>query len=321
MPSFEAPQYAWQNNVERGDPLSHAQVNLLGNNVAAVDELLRVEHLASGIHNAVEVPWLVGRVVGTTGYIFDADYGATVIDNPATGLYSINVADDVIPDESKFCVLGNVNDEQIDNKPHVITFELLGPETLAVRILALSSSLGAGNSWAAVDRPFDVAVHAPQQTPDVALISPYQQHQRRDFLTEAATDWNAIVKGQAQTRAALNLEHRGDGTHNTNRVARAVGWFRPSSGPSFSITADEGVASVARTSLGVVTVTMDEEFNSTNEMACFPVAQPSTSGELVVVHGRALSTQSYRFFTYVFSGGNWARADRPFFSSFFGVLK
>jgi hypothetical protein len=145
---------------------------------------------------------------------------------------------------------------------------------------------------------------------------------RRDWLTEAATDWSALAQNQGIIRKASLLEHTAAGAHNVNRIAKAVGFFTYAPTAYTRVWAD-GVASVSRVSLGVIDVFMDGNFTSLNTMACFPEVQPATPNELCVINGAGFGTgagtSKFRFYIYAFDGTNWARADRTFSAAMFGV--
>lgn len=311
--------WATMGQVARKDPLGPVRLNQLDSNTRWADDLQRVEHLANGEHNALEVPWVLGHVEGTTGYLFDTGYGGGTIANPATGAFTVNVASGVLtlPAAS---VIANVAQNAIESKPHLITWEGVSDTSIKVRIRELSSALGAGNSWADVNRNFDIAIHAPAQSPEASLLNAFNPKVRRGFLTEAATDWNALAQNTALVWNAARLEHDADGAHNLNRIAKAVWWGRPSAGPSFTTTLKQGIKALTYVSTGVVEVQTDATFSATTAMACFVEAQPSSTDELVIVNGRGFDTTHFRFYTYVYSAGNWARADRPLFASMFGSV-
>ena len=304
--------------VSRGEPLGPVRLNQTDANTRWNDDLQRVEHFANGEHNALEVPWVLGHVDGTTGYMFDTGYGGGTIANPATGQFAVSVASGVMTLPAA-AVLVNLNDEAIANKPHTVSWEGVSDTSIKVYTRELSVALTTGgNTWAAVDRDFDIAVHAPPQAAESSDLNSFSPKLRRDFLTEAATDYNALAQNTAIAYSTATLEHTSAGLHSVNRIAKAVWWGRPSAGPSFTTTLADGVKSITYNGTGDVTVETDYTFNSISKMACFPQPQPSAAGEMVIVNGRAVSQTSFRFYTYVYSGGNWDRADRPIFAAMFG---
>lgn len=315
----------------RKDPLGPVTLNQAHANIEAIDALVLREHFDDGQHNALEVPWVLGHVAGggTTGYLFDTAFGGGSISRPSTGALDVSVASGVIglttgvdgSDVPAASVLANVGDSAVASKPHVIEVELVSQTTVEVRTRYLTSTLGSpGNAWASVDVGVDLAVHAQKQPVDASLLASYTLKQRRDFLTEAATDWNALAQNQGTVRKALSLEHDSAGVHNVNRIARASGWFRPTSGPAFAEVVSHRVKAVTRISTGVVEVEVDKPFASTSHAACFCQVQPSSVDELVLINGYYTAAAKFRFYIYVYSiaENKWARDDRSFTAAMFG---
>lgn len=328
MPDFP---FVKQFDRGRGQPLSPQRLNQSHLNIEAVDQVALKEHFADGQHNALEVPWLLAHLDDgspPTGYLLDTAYGGGTLARPGTGEYTTSVASGVIttsePGYLEFAAMANVSDNAIEAKPHTITVEAISETSVKFRVRELFSALGAGNTWASVNRDIDIGIHALAQPPSTSLLGSRLSKQRRDFLTEQATDWNALVQNQGIARKAALLEHASDGTHSANRIAKASGWFRPNGATAFAIVSSIGVASVSRASVGVVEVTMSEDYPALTTMACFPEAQPANRDELVIVNGRGFGTgagtSTFRFYIYVYSGGNWVKADRPFFAAMFGVI-
>lgn len=320
-----------QGQKARKDPLGPVTLNQAHANVEAVDQLARHEHFDDGQHNALEVPWVLGNVdSGTTGSLFNTAFGGSSIARPAAGECTINVAAGVIASVDglggaatpQAAVLANVSDADIANRPYTVTAEVVSATSIKTRVRRFISTLGSpGNSWDSQPVAFDLAVHAQKQPSDVSLLTSHLAKQRRDFLTEQTTDWNALVINQAAVRKALMLEHASSGAHNADRVAKASGWFTPVAGPSYSAVASHGVDSVSRISTGVIEVTLSGgTLSSASLAACFPQAQPATDGELIVINGRCHSTTKFRFYIYRFSvsENKWDRDDRPFFAAMFG---
>lgn len=314
----------------RKDPLGPGTVNQLQANAEEIDELARAEHLSDGKHNAQEIPWVLGHMVDgapPVGHLFDTAYGGGTLARPGTGEYTLNVVAGVIPSNAAgnflASILANAADTGIEAKPHVITSEIVSATSVKLRVEHLTSALGAGDAWAAVNRDVDVAIHAPAQTHDESLLLPYTLKRRRNFLTEVATDWSALVQNQGIVRKAALLEHTSSGRHLLNRIAKGVGFFTYAP-TAYTNAWSEKVASVARISQGVVEVVMSDNFTSTNTMACFPEVQPATTAELVIINGRGFATgagtSAFRFYIYAFDGTNWNRADRTFSAAMFGVI-
>ena len=313
----------------RKDPLGPVTLNQAQANIEAIDALVLREHFDDGQHNALEVPWILGHITsGTTGYLFDTAYGGGTIARPATGRVTLNAASGVIGTTEidgaavpVASILANVSDAAIATYPHLVEAELVSTTSIELRTRYMSSTLGSpGNSWVDAAVAVNVAVHAQKQPADTSLLAGHLLKVRRGFLTQDSTDWNALAQNQGTVRKALSLEHTSAGVHNVNRIAKASGWFRPSTGPAFSVVVSHGVSSVSRISAGVVEVTLSSALSSTNLAACFPQAQPATADELVIVNGRCTSTTKFRFYIYVYSVSEdkWMRDDRSFSAVFFG---
>jgi hypothetical protein len=312
-------RFSRMQSVSRGHPLGPVRVNQLQESVRAMDDLQRVEHFADGQHNALEVPWVLGHVDGTTGYLLDTTYGGGTITNPGTGAYTVSVAGGVLPTRWDAAVLLNVSDIAIEAKPHLICWEDdVSNVAIPLRIKELSSALGAGNTWADVNRDFDIAIHGPPQAVDTSAMLASTAKFKRSFLTDAATDWNALVENQAVSRAASLLEHDTDGLHVVNRIAKAVWWGKPTTGPSMVTVASEGIDSITYGGAGVVTLTLSRTMASVNQIAVFPEVQPASGDDLVIVNARALSSSTVRLYTYAFDGTNWGRDNRSLFCAVFG---
>lgn len=327
MPTF--PYVEQTSGIVRGAPLGPQTVNQLHANIEALDGVARLEHFATGGHNALEVPWILGHMADgspPTGYLFDTAFGGGTLARPATGAYTVNAVAGVIGSDLGgnllYSAMANVADSAIESKPHTITVEAVSSTSFKFRVRELSSALGAGNAWADVNRNIDVGVHSTAQDADATLISSYVLKQRREYLTQAATDWNSIVGNQGIVRKAALVEHTSAGLHSANRIAKAVAWTRWT-GAAQVLDADDGCASISRISQGVVEIVMDGNFSAATTMACFPEVQPSTTSEMVIINGRGFATgagtSAFRFYIYAYSGGNWARADRSFFAAMFGV--
>ena len=318
--------------LARKDPLGPISLNSMQSNVGLVDSLALAEHFAAGGHNAPEVPWVLGHTDNaTTGYLFDTAFGGGTIARPATGRATVSVVSGVIGSGTGLAgatvpvasVIANVSDALVASDPHIIEAELVSSTSVELRVWqrVLTHVTATSYVWSLRDRALDVAVHAQKQPGEDTLLSPYLLKQRREFLTEQTTDWNALVSNQGKVRKAAMLEHASDGSHMVNRVAKASGWFRPAAGPSFSLLIGHGVASVSRLALGAVEVTLTNALSSTNLAACFPQAQPASADENVIVNGYCFSTTKFRFYIWAYDAGTgiWSEADRPFYASMFGA--
>src|SRR5574343_1531498 len=160
MPSY-ANKYLTK---ARKDPLGPVTLNQAQQNIRITEGLVLNEHFSDGQHNALEVPWVLGRVTsGTTGYLFDTTYGGGTITRPATGEATVSVATGVIGDgytsegntESAASIIANVDDSDVANMPHLITTEVVSATSVKTRVRRMTSTLGSpGNTWESVARAF-----------------------------------------------------------------------------------------------------------------------------------------------------------------------
>ena len=298
----------------RKAPLGPVTLNQLHENVKAVDASFLSEHFATGGHNALEVPWILGHVnAATTGYLFDTTYGGTTIVRPAVGRLTVSAVSGVVGSVTGVagtstpaaCVLANVSDAAIATSPHVVEAEMVSATSIELRTRYLTTVVGVvGNAWAAVSVSTDVAVHAQKQAVPASVLGSNLLKVRRDLLTEQATDWSALVSNQGILRKTLSAEHVPDltlstfvGDHLVNRIAKASGIFIPTSATTYSAQTSKGVGSVAWISTGVVEVTINEyTLSSVDLAACFCQAQLDGGDELVIVNGRCTTTAKFRFY-------------------------
>ncbi|MBL8909878.1 MAG: hypothetical protein JNM17_04150, partial [Archangium sp.] len=302
-----------QSQKNRNDPLGPVTLNQLHANIEQLDVLARREHFLTGKHNAVEIPWVLGHIdTGTTGYLFDTTYGGGTIARPSAGQTTVSIASGVVGSVysvgsslvSQGSILVNVSDSDIANRPYLATAEFASATSLRTRTRRFTGTLGTpGNSWdngGGADAAQDVAVHAMKQPVPASTLLGRLEKQRRDFLTEQATDWDALVKNQAATSKLLGVEHTSSGVHNANRIAKGTALVRWD-GSAYSLMASHGVSSVSRTSAGIIVITISSTMSSTNLAACFPTGQPAADDDLVIINGRATSTTQFTFYTYGFS--------------------
>lgn len=324
----------------RNDPLGPVTLNQAQSNIEVVNDRFLREHFANGEHNALEVPWIVGHITsGTTGYLFDTGFGGGTIARPATGRVTLDAVAGVIgtidtpttTSAPAASIIANVSDADIANKPYVVEAELVSATSIELRTRYLSTALGSpgSNTWSTVAAAVDVAVHAQKRPVDSSALGSHLLKQRRDYLTNQSSDWNALVQNQGTVRAALSLEHVPDetlttfpGDHLVDRIAKASGLFVPAAGPTYSAAYSKGTGSVSRISTGIIEVSLNEyTFASSDLAACFAQAQPEILGELVIINGRCTAAGTFRFYIYAWDSDPlklyWYRADRAFYASMF----
>jgi hypothetical protein len=281
------------------------------------------------VHNAQEIPFILGKIAYPNAYLFDSTWYSSV-SNPATGRYEITAqaALDLLKGTS--CLI-NVSDAAVLNKPHMAVWQPGGgsdTHKTPISIVELSTALGAGtgNAWAAQNRTFDFALHATPANEDASELGTAHSFLRREYLTNAADGWNRIVSNQELARKTLAKEHTAGGDHVVGRIAKGVLSAKPIAGPSMGLVYGSGCATtVTYVSTGLCGVSYSSgalAAGSLNTMAAFVNAVPSTPGEMVIAHAVPAATAAVAFYvaTYVFNqnsateytNNKWVRADRAF---------
>lgn len=326
---FVPTDFVPQADVARGNGLGHSLLNRLDANSRFIDASARFEHRASGVHNALEVPFLLGKIAYPNAYLFDSTWYSSV-SNPATGRYEITAqaALDLLKGTS--CLI-NVSDSAVSSKPHMAVWQPGGgsdTHKTPISIVELATALGTGssNSWAAQNRTFDFALHAQPVLEDPSGFASTRSFLRGDYLTTVANGWNSIVSNQELARKTLGLEHTANGDHNIGRIAKGILAAKPIAGPSMGLVYASGaLAQVNYVSTGWCGVSYSSTSlvaSSLNNMVAFVNAVPATPGEMVIAHAIPTSVTGIQFavFTYVFNqnsaveytGNKWLRADRAF---------
>lgn len=306
----------------RKDALGPVTLNQLAANAEAVQQLSLREHATDGTHNALEVPRVMGRSVwggaSYTDYLFSESAYWTSNANPAVGEITLTIGATGFS-YPYMPVLACCCDEDVLNKPWMVVAKVTSATSVSLYLSKLSSALGAGNTWAAADGSYSVALHSPPVA-QAAVLSTIAAKQRRGFLTEGTTDWNALVALQGGLRKLALTKHTTAGEHDDALIAREYAHVTYDSvGVKYDLTAGD-VASVSRISTGICEVTTSRTFSATTAMAAFVQDLPTSNTSLWVVNYRITSTTTLRVYLYQydFNTDTWARADGDFFVAVYG---
>lgn len=322
----------------RYEPLGPAGLGQLKANTHSLFEALRRGHDDVGNHNALEVARMVGALTYSAGWTATSFQSSRLTlaggHAPATGQL-IGTIGSAWAQANLSTALLNARDSDVANVPHMLAYRRLSATTLGVYQQKLTDTLttgfpsaivsGSGNTWAAVDNDFDLALFAPRYVPTATLPVLYApEYQVGWAFGEEATQHNALVEQQAILQAAVDAEHTAAGLHDTPLVARA---FSPVTwgGASYSVSTSLGVASVSRTSQGIVVVTLSDTFTGTGNMHAF--ARSNDTGALQLVHCRPTSTTQVTCYLYQYldstvtsAPDTWCRNDFDFSLWVFGNL-
>lgn len=243
----------------RQSPLGFALLNLLFENQRANELVAAAEHTPDGRHNAVVVP----RAVGTIEYsgasytvVAGSSPGIVSVSSSGTGVVTITLSDTYFASDriaARITVVSN----HWESVPLLAAYEVVSATSIKVYLTKLAA-LG-GNSWAAVDASFMIAMHTlpvqPSATP-MTFGTPRYRGQNLD-----ATTWNAYVARQAAQRANFAVGHTTDGNGRHNILELPHGYLQAvvaSGGTSYGAAEYENInATIVRASAGVLTINLD----------------------------------------------------------------
>lgn len=307
----------------RADPLGPGTVNQLKTNTEALGWLLGVGHTLAGAHNVLEVPRSVGAAPYSAGYTLTEAANVASVATAATGEIDLTL------DAAEFIdvvVLTNVRDAGAASKPHVVNHTFDGGVALKLYVKVLESALAGGlntNTWGPADRSVDFAIFTPPVY-DSAILEPMFQVPSGSTLVpgESYAQMRAITRNLATLRAGALVEHTAAGLHSTLAVAKAWTLVDNTSGTSYSVDTTHGVASIARSSIGNLVLTLTDTMKTTGQMFAF--AQ-GVDGRRLIVHCVPASTTTVTCYVYEYddtgggSNNSWSRADGDFFFVLFAV--
>lgn len=191
-----------------------------------VERLHGLEHIqtpgavgTAGEHNAIEIPREVGSVyvVGGPAYAIEGFRYATGATRSALGTLTLDL------DSSPYATINDMTvqvqscSETWATKPALTSFVIQDTSTIAFYSQALAA-LG-GNTWAAEDADFCVAIHGPTLG-GLGWLPISAAHIRGESVTEASTDLNATIQADVDLREMFLAEHDSAGDHTSREVAK-----------------------------------------------------------------------------------------------------
>lgn len=311
----------------RKEPLGPVSLNQLKANVEALQSLMLYEHTDAGKHNALEVPRLAGCNTWSSPnytHYYNGDY-YTSANNIAPGQVDLTLASGgfTLP---YVTAIAACCDDDVVNKPWMVNVYIVSATSVSVYVSKLSSALGAGNTWAAADGAFSLALHSPAVAATPSLIA-MSNKQRRDWLTEESTDWNSLVGAQGQLRAKALAKHTSAGEHSDPLISKEYvhasfdgkPWGPTPGATTYTIEAGN-VSAVTYVSGGVAEITTTTTYSATTAMFAFPEIIPADETELYVINYRPTATNKVRVYMYQydFTADTWARVNMDFFVSIHG---
>jgi len=293
------------------------------------------QHLAStGEHNALEVPRVCRRITFTgpsTYALADASSDITAVTRVAAGHIRLTLAASRFTTDMRCQV--NVAGSGVESKPWLWRVEVTSATQLEVYLHQLSSALGAGNTWAAADTSFDIAIHSAPLAATQYAAAPVGAGttfptllSRRQTLAApgygaSAQPFNETLFHLANLRKQFLVEHNADGTHNTRQVARHFCQGRFRTAGSYDIIDELGVNTftLSEAAAGQVTVTLSAALTTAIGAFVAPdwTRQDDTvgsSGDVTVIHAKTDSTTQLTLWMYRYDrvGDTWDRARADF---------
>jgi hypothetical protein len=308
----------------RNDPLGPGGLSLLSQNMQWVRNLASTEHIiSSGEHNAWQVPRRVFNVPAAGTSTTPTTSDVQIATSPATGTYTLTLAPNRFSTDIRPQL--NVNSDQVITKPCIIGFTVTSATSISFYLKQLSSALGGGNAWAALNMDFDVALHSDPLAVG-NFVSDQAGHARGETLTEAATDWNAHVQAHGDMQTMLTTAHTSVGVHNVAEVAKyyaQVAYNPTTARYEVQASTDGAAIAVNRVSTGVVEVTYNDLSTPT-----FAFVSPDyqrlyaggTAADVFNMNARFNTKSKHIVYIYKYdsAGNTWNYGDADFFIALHG---
>ncbi len=327
----------------RRTPLGPNRLNTMLGNLAWLRRGFAKAHLAStGEHNAMEVSRVCRKVNYSAGTysLADASTDITALTKVATGHCRLTLA------AGRFTAADirpqiNINGTGIETKPYLVRFEVTSATQVEVYISQLSSALGAGNTWAAADESFDIALHSQPLTATNWDACPFGTGRRfptdswargqtvgaPGYFSGVVQDYNEMLWCQANWRKRFLAEHDSTGNHNTRQVARhfVQGRFRTAGTYDKIQQLSSTTITLAEAAVGQVTVTFSAALVA--GISCFLApdwtrqdSSAGSSGNLTIMHAKVDSTTQTTVWMYRYdrTTDTWDRARADFWAVWHG---
>jgi hypothetical protein len=328
----------------RKTPLGPGRLNTWRDNLGWLRGCFAQQHRASnGEHNVMEVPRVCRRITFTgpsTYALANASTDITAVTRVGTGHIRLTLASGRFTADMRAQV--NVSGTGIESKPWLHRVEVTSATQLEVYLSQLSSALGVvnGNTWAAADATFDIAIHSTPLTATnwaTAIIGPgtrFPEGWTRGqtvgapgYFSGVAQDYNETLFHTANWEAQFLAEHAADGNHNTRQVARhfVQGRFKSVGLYDKIQQLSPSTITLAEVSLGRVSVTFGTALVAGISPFICPDwtrqdATQTPAGTVLVTHAEVTSTTVTALWSYKYNKANngWERARADFWAVWHG---
>jgi len=307
----------------RKDPLGPGRLNALRGNLGWLRSLHAKEHNpGTGEHNCMEVPRIVTRFDYAAGYTKNpaGTDDVSSISNPAVGEVVLTLAANRFSANNTLVEVSCAGEA----RPCVAAYKLTSATSLTIYLRELTSALGAGNAWAAVDRTFNVAIHAPPTSVTAAAALPASVLRSDTMRSPDDLLWNAHVLQQQTLKSMVGAAHTlWTGVHAVRTVAKyvdariafdsATPKYTESGAEIISTYVSTGIVDLAYSSLNP-----SHPFLSVDYARTSPT--PGSADDIFVVNTSQTSNTTTRAYLYKYdaSANTWARGDADFFAVIYG---
>ena len=328
----------------RKDPLGPSRINGHLDSLFWLRRLYAKQHqptsgtgVNKGEHNAWETARVSRRISfgGGTATLGNSSSDITAVGNPATGTLTLTLAAGRFTSAMRLEVTAEASD---GSKPRLASHRVISATSVEVYLKELSSALGAGNAWAAVNGAVSVAIHdAPKTTtawlsgPSGTFTEPYPPSVvRGDYLAKQKAQalavrgwwWDDYAWHHATLRDSYLVEHTPSGEHNSINIARRTLMARWKSAGVFQKYVEAGdTFTLTDVGVGIIQLDYSVVTSAQSHYLCpdWTRDSPATtpSGTPLIINPLPNSTS--RTTLYAFShnpvANTWARARADFWLS------
>lgn len=300
----------------RKDPFAFSLLNQILENQRANESAHLYEHAPDGRHNSLEVARGVAVVEwdGVSAYSLTINSTEiTAVTNPAVGTVTLTLDGDYfLADQAPriTCM-----DDAAESVPMLAGWKITSATSITVYLRKLSAL--SGNTWAAADGSFAIAIHCGKYSPATSPVTAIDNAFRGNTLSN--TKWNQLVQNQADLRSRILTEHTSTGGHDALEIA--LGYAKASyNGSAYSLAASDVVTSIASSATGIVELALPSSRYDTQYPvfvhADYARDNSGATSEVTVVNvplGSLTATEAV-FYLYAYDSGTntWARADFNF---------
>lgn len=312
----------------RKDQLGIGTLAELENNIYANAFDAKVEHTGAGLHNATEIAKAIGTVTVAGGPTYslspstlgEGGFGSLAGGhNPAVGTVIVTLSSGKFT--ANMAAVASCTHENGANVPTICGVRPTSATTCEFYCKYLTSALGAGNTWAAIDGPFDLAIF------DFAYVSPGYGITGTNPLAKnnglRLGTWNADVADINTLFSNLSVGHNtSTGVHTVYEIPTNQALIQWDGATTYAKVDSKfkirDFGTITRVSQGIVELSLvTGSWTTPIAVFCEPdyarIGGGASSDVFQVVTTQAGKTASkVTVYIYKYSAGVWNRADTDF---------